>query len=714
MFNRSKKERKEEVQDYEKLTEILFEIQEEEQKSIFSSNDFIPGGIHTEDSIQFWEKELQAGEWVLNLLKDGYILPLQERLQIPYEEDNNLSARKNMAFVRQQVEKWRQQGIIEMVDQKPACVSPLTVVERKTEQGGTKRRLCWDGSRHVNKALKVEKVSLAHLQVALEITRENDLQTKYDLTSAYFHIKIFPPHTKFLGAKFTDDCGKTKYFVFRYMPFGLATAVHVITKLFKPVQAYFARQGIRHTIFIDDGRMLAETAEESTQKYQVVRQTLRKAGWQIEESKSDPAGPGTKIKEYLGFIINTEDMTVHLTEMKKEKLKKEVQETAALSNRVIPIKKLAQSLGLMVSASPALGTLPLVFARRGYSELEEKVQKQGWKARIKMPAEVATDFRKFISQIEKHDGAPITSAATAVSVLSIIGEPTQFLKAKVIPNHTKTVQKAIWCGDASQWAVCAYSIKDESEFFLIKKFTEEEQKLSSGHRELLALLRALEEREETKGAWNQKTTLYWLTDSENLVTFLRKGSKKRDIQEQLLAVLERARALNVKIEPIHLRREDPRIQLADGGSKIPDSDDWSIDDASFQKLNRKYGPFTIDLFAAENNAKVKRFYSEFFSQSSKGVNAFCHSWDGEMAWVCPPIKCIINAVFKIEKTEGSGVLLIPKWPTARFWPIIFPDGTNPRSVFKEAEEIQPWLTQNQEARSVLSGKTKFTFVAFIG
>jgi hypothetical protein len=64
--------------------------------------------------------------------------------------------------------------------------------------------------------------------------------------------------------------------------------------------------------------------------------------------------------------------------------------------------------------------LPLIFARRGYAKLEEKVQEQGWNARIKMPAEVAAD-------LERHDGAPITSAATAVSVLSIIGEPTQFL-----------------------------------------------------------------------------------------------------------------------------------------------------------------------------------------------------------------------------------------------------------------------------------------------
>jgi hypothetical protein len=137
------------------LTEILSEVQEEDQMQTHSARDFLPGKIHTEESIQFWEKELQAGEWVLNLLKEGYILPLQKRLQTPYEEENNLSARKNMVFVRQQVEKWRQQGIIEMVDQKPACVSPLTVVERVTEQGGVKRCLCWDGSRHVNKALKV-------------------------------------------------------------------------------------------------------------------------------------------------------------------------------------------------------------------------------------------------------------------------------------------------------------------------------------------------------------------------------------------------------------------------------------------------------------------------------------------------------------------------------------------------------------------------------
>jgi hypothetical protein len=75
------------------LTEILSDVQEEDRMQTHSAKEFFPGGIHTEDSIQFWEKELQAGEWVLNLLKEGYILPLQKRLQIPYEEENNLQGR---------------------------------------------------------------------------------------------------------------------------------------------------------------------------------------------------------------------------------------------------------------------------------------------------------------------------------------------------------------------------------------------------------------------------------------------------------------------------------------------------------------------------------------------------------------------------------------------------------------------------------------------
>ena len=79
--------------------EVLLAAEEEllpEKEQI--SGKFRPGNIHEAKSIEFWEKELGAGEWVLHLLKHGYVLPLEAVPNVAYEEDNNASARKSMTF----------------------------------------------------------------------------------------------------------------------------------------------------------------------------------------------------------------------------------------------------------------------------------------------------------------------------------------------------------------------------------------------------------------------------------------------------------------------------------------------------------------------------------------------------------------------------------------------------------------------------------------
>ena len=132
---------------------------------------FVPGGIHRKEVADFWRNELQAGEWVMDVIEQGYVIPVND-LPEQYEEPNNQSARKNMTYVQAAVEDLWQSGVVRFVDKKPKCVSPLTVVEKMEPDGTIKRRLCWDGSRCVNAQLKEEKVTLAHLQRALEITRE--------------------------------------------------------------------------------------------------------------------------------------------------------------------------------------------------------------------------------------------------------------------------------------------------------------------------------------------------------------------------------------------------------------------------------------------------------------------------------------------------------------------------------------------------------------
>ena len=252
----------------------------------------------------------------MDVLENGYSMPL---LGIPpkYEERNNSSARQNMKFVRETVLKMEEQGIVQLVDAKPHCISPLTVVSKVCPSGVKKLRLCWDGSRCVNEYLKEQKVTLAHLQRALELTSPGDFQTKYDLKSAYHHIKIVEHQTKYLGAAFEKEDGQIQYFIYLYLAFGVGSAVHCITKLFKPINAYLHGKGINHSIYIDDGRSLAKTQEEAELNRIFIYQTLQKAGWIIENSKSDQAKQASQIKEYLGFVIDTNQMKVRLDLEKK-------------------------------------------------------------------------------------------------------------------------------------------------------------------------------------------------------------------------------------------------------------------------------------------------------------------------------------------------------------------------------------------------------------
>jgi hypothetical protein len=175
--------------------------------------------------------------------------------------------------------------------------------------------LCWDGSRHINLLLKKEKVNLSHFHRALEVLLPGDFQLKYDLTSAFHHIKIHPDHVKYLGASYIDQEGEKAYIVFTHLPFGVASAVHCITKIMKPIVAHLADQGIRHTIFLDDGKVNGATEEEAIKNFQYTINCLVQAGWQISEGKSDKPKDASQNKEYLGFKIDTKQMRVFLTDL---------------------------------------------------------------------------------------------------------------------------------------------------------------------------------------------------------------------------------------------------------------------------------------------------------------------------------------------------------------------------------------------------------------
>ena len=87
--------------------------------------------------------------------------------------------------------------------------------------------------------------------------------TAFDLKNQFFHVKLHPAACQFFGFAIQSDTGGTEFFQFNVLPYGFKPAVAIVTKLLLPVKAFLHRFGIRLTLYIDDGRILGKTVQET-------------------------------------------------------------------------------------------------------------------------------------------------------------------------------------------------------------------------------------------------------------------------------------------------------------------------------------------------------------------------------------------------------------------------------------------------------------------
>ena len=106
------------------------------------------------------------------------------------------------------------------------------------------------------------------------------------------------------------------------------------------------------------------------------------------------------------------------------------------------------------------------------------------------------------------------------------------------------------------------------------------------------------------------------------------GSSKMHLQKIAIRIFGHCIKYNISLHSRWVPRD--LNGTADWLSKFKDTDDWSIDIKSYNSISRRYGIFTIDRFANNNNRKTLRFNIKFFCPENESVNAFTNNWQEQL------------------------------------------------------------------------------------
>jgi len=228
------------------------------------------------------------------------------------------------------------------------------------------------------------------------------------------------------------------------------------------------------------------------------------------------------------------------------------------------------------------------------------------------------------------------------------------------------------------------------------------------NRELFAVKSILESFQQ----FLKNEAVLWHSDNFNVSKIIEVGSSKHDLQILCIEIFEICVRNNILLKPSWIPREFNHI--ADSISKHKDSDNWSIDNETFNFIESNYETFTVDRFSDDLNNKVDKFNSEFHCPGSSGVNTFTEDWKHEFNWVCPPIYLIGEALEHFRVCKAKGVLFVPEWKSSYYWPLLTPNGDCFYNFIKDILYLDPYFINNTHTESTpFQGFAKFRSLALL-
>ena len=527
-------------------------------------------------------------------------------------------------FQEEQPELWDQvlellhKGAVELAPVKSGFFSPMFVIPKK--DGGARPII---NLKRLNSHLRIQHFKMENILCLRDLLKRGDFMVKLDLKDAYLTIPIHANHRRLLRFM----C-RGKAYQFCSLPFGLATAPRVFTKVMKPALSALRAQGIRLISYLDDMLIMSSTQSEARIHLEKSITLLERLGFLINWKKSitDPV----QSIEFLGLVVDSKSLSLRVPEAKVQKIQKECQ--ALLNKGTVSGRSLAHIIGLLTSVNPAVLPGPLHY--RALQRLKNRVLRQSGSldTLITLDEETRKDLSFWIFDLHTQNGKSIM-LPTAQVVIST---------------------------DASRtgWGATSEGVS------LGGHWTREESNQHINFLELKAAFLGL------KGFASslELQHIRLLMDSSTAIAFINKkgGTHSKMLSDLSLLIWSWCLKRKLSIYAEHI----PGVLngLADSLSRRrPDFSDWTLNHHVFEILLKRWGPLDVDLFAARHNTQLKSFFSYHPDPEALASDALAQSWGDLNCYAFPPFVLLGRVLQKIRQERVKKVILIaPNW-TAQVW-----------------------------------------------
>lgn len=594
-------------------------MEEQPVNTVSTGGTFFAGRL--KNFLPEWRKITQD-RFILDLVQGFKIDFLQPPIkQFPVKASFSRDEKRQ---INEEILKLLHMGVIEDIEHEEGEV--ISPIFSRPKSDGTVRLIL--NLKKLNQSVCYEHFKMEGVETVLSMIKQDCFMASVDLKHAYYSLPVDEMYKKYLKFEWEG-----KLYAFKVLPNGFSAGPRYFTKLLKPVFAKLRAQGHLSVGYIDDIYLQGASRHECENNVLATKSLLEKLGFVIHMTKSELV-PSKKLI-FLGFVWDSETMTVKVAEHRAQKVKQNCQRI--LSAKKWSIRELAQVIGQIVACFPGVLWGPLY-----YRKLEENKILALRKAKGNYDAYMTTLSSEARKELEWWNNN-ILKASKPIKH----EEPDI-----VIDTDASFLGYGGSCGD----------IKVSS------KWKDEEKNSHINVLELRAVQLVL--KSVNKQFCIEGKHVRVRCDNSCAVAYLNNmgGSKSMSCNDVAHSIWEWCIGKNIWLSVSFIPGKS-NIE-ADYHSRVFNDDtEWQLSPKVFRDLCSWFDKPEVDLFATRLNYQIKPFVSWKPDPECWAIDAFSVNWNRfELIYGFPPFSIIHRVLSKWETEEAEGVIIAPLWQTAAWFP----------------------------------------------